>query len=431
MLLARSFVLPLLLFALSVSTIHAQNWPQWRGESLDNISSATNLPVEFNQEKNLLWRTELPGPGGASPIVWGDNIFIITAVEDSKQLQLICFDEAGVQKWARQLQGKNQFIRIDSANSASPSPSTDGQHIWATTGEGFLECFDMDGNPVWSVDLQNRYGKFNIQFGMTSTPILHEGRLYLQLIHGDMRGRGGSVGHIVAIDASKGEEIWHHVRNTDAIAENKHSYASPVLIRDGDDIQLVTHGGDLVIGHSIADGAEIWRCGGLNPEESYNKYLRFVASPTYADGKLFVPSAKNGPVLSLKTGLKGDVTLDEQARHWTQERGTPDVACPVVHEGLVYLARENGAMLVLDADTGEKIYMERMMSDRHRSTPVVAEGKIYITGRKGKVYVLEPGRDGNVLAENDLAETITASPAIVNGRIYIRTWKALYCFGKQ
>lgn len=409
-----------------------QNWPQWRGESLDNLSQASDVPVEFNKQKNMLWRVELPGPGGSSPIVWEDKIFVTTVVEASDELQLICFNADGTQAWAKPLKGQNQPLRMDSANSASPSPSTDGKHVWATTCAGFLQCFDMDGNEVWSVDLQERYGKFNIQFGMTSTPILHEGRLYLQMIHGNMRGSGGSLGHVVALDASNGEEIWHQERNTDAIAENRHSYASPILVHNGEDAQLVTHGGDFVIGHSLKDGSEVWRCGGLNPKGAdYNPYLRFVASPTFVAGKLLVPSAKNGPVICLKTDLSGDITDKADARHWTLDRGTPDVACPVYFDGLVYLARENGAMLVLDGETGEEVYLKRMMSDRHRSTPVVADGKVYITGRKGKVYVLQAGREANLLAENELGEFITASPAIVDGRIYVRTWKALYCFGNE
>lgn len=432
MFIAYKFVLPLVLVLNFNVLLFGQNWPQWRGVALDNISLATDVPVEFNKDKNMLWRVEMPGPGGASPIVWEDKIFVTTVVKASDELQLICFHADGTQAWARTLKGSNKSIRMDSANSASPSPSTDGNHVWATTCEGYLECFDMDGNPVWSVDLQDRYGKFNIQFGMTSTPILHDGRLYLQMIHGKMRGPGGSVGHVAALDASNGEEIWHHVRETDAIAENRHSYASPVLAHNGEVSQLVTHGGDFVIGHSLQDGKEMWRCGGLNPKgDQYNPYLRFVSSPTFADGKLFVPSAKNGPVICLTPELSGDVTDDQEARKWTLKRGTPDVACPVYHDGLVYLARENGAMLVLDSESGEQVYMERMMSDRHRSTPVVADGKVYITGRKGNVYVLQAGREAKLLAENELGEFITASPAIVDGRIYIRTWDALYCFGNK
>lgn len=419
-----------LLLSTSVTHLHAQNWAQWRGPGFASVGEANDLPVEFGRKKNLKWRIEMPGPGGASPVVWNGNVFVISVVSVTNELKLFCFDMDGNEKWSQTLKGENQSIRMDSGNSASPSPFTDGEHVWATTTQGFLECFDMDGNPVWSVDLQDRYGEFQIQFGLTSTPILSDGVIYHQMIHGDMRERGGtSVGHVVALNAKSGEEIWHHVRKTDGISENRHSYASPVLAPHGEGHCLVTHGGDFVIGHSLKDGKELWRCGGLNPKDKYNRFLRFVSSPTFVNGKLLVPSAKSGPVLCLRPDdLSGDVTNQEAARMWTLDRGTPDVASPVLYEGLIYLARENGAMLCLDEATGETVYMKRMFDDRHRSTPVIADGKIYIAGRKGTVIVLEPGKEGKVLAENVLREQITASPAVVNGHLFVRTWKALYCF---
>ncbi len=413
------------------------NWPQWRGENFDSRSDETGLPVEFGPSTNLQWRFELPGPGGASPVVWDDRVFV-TSIGGNNEILLICVaSEDGRELWRQELKGKNLPSR-DGGNSASPSPSTDGEHVWATSTAGFLECFDIDGKPVWSVDLQERYGKFQIQFGMTSTPLLDGDRLYLQLIHGSMRDRGvTSRGTVAAIDAKTGEEVWKHERQTDATFENKHSYASPIVVRDGDIEFLVTHGGDFVIGHSLDDGSELWRCGGLNSLENYNPTLRFVASPVYSsggpggDGMLVVPSAKNGPVIALKAGeLEGDVTGDELARFWKLEKGTPDVATPVLANGLVFLARENGAMTCVDAENGKQVWAERMFADRHRSTPVVAEGRVYACGRDGTVVVIEASREAHVLARNELGEETLASPAVANGKIYIRTFQALYCFGE-
>ncbi len=432
---ARRFTLCLLTMVLLINCANAQeanNWPQWRGSTLDSVSQATNLPVNFEEEGSLLWRVELPGPAGASPIVWGDRVLLTSVDSESGELLLLCYNMAGEQLWQRQLKGENQKVRMDSSNSASPSPSTDGKHVWANTGVGFLECFDMDGNPVWSVDLQDRYGDFDIQFGMTSTPILHGGRLYLQLIHGSMRGPGTSVGYVVALNAETGEEIWMHTRKTDGTAENRHSYASPTIVHEGEDAYLVTHGGDYVMGHSLEDGSEIWRCGGFNPQgDGYNPYLRFVSSPIFSDGMLLVPTAKNRSIVALKPSLVGDVTQDDSARYWTLDRGTPDVACPVTDGRLVYLAGEKGVFTALDAVTGEVVYKKRLMADRHRSTPVVADGKLYITGRDGTIHVLSQGRNLEVLAQNELGEQTTASPAIVDGMIFIRTWEALYCFAKE
>ncbi len=415
--------------ALLTDASATDNWPQWRGTRLDSTSSETGLPVVFDRQTNLRWRLELPGPGGASPIVWDDRVFV-TSVDDSDGIWLICIDINGQELWRQRLQGSNQAVR-DGGNSASPSPCTDGSYLWATSTAGFLECFDMDGNPVWSVDLQERYGNFDIQFGMTASPVLDNGRLYLQLIHGSMRDRETtSRGTVVALDAATGAEIWRHSRETDATMENKHSYASPIVVHHQGLHYLVTHGGDYAVGHSLDDGRELWRCGGLNPRSSYNPFLRFVASPVFSAGVLVVPSAKNGPVLGLKPELTGDVTGDEASQLWRLDKGTPDVATPVVGNGLVFLARENGSLTCIDAQSGDPVYEERMFAGRHRSTPVIADNKIYLAGRDGTVLVLSADREKTVLARNELGEETLASPAISNGNIFIRTFNAIYCFGQ-
>ncbi len=423
--------------AIPLANSTADNWPQWRGGKFDSISPETNAPAEIAVDKNLLWKFEMPGPGGASPVVWGDNVFVTTVEggDNGDDLSLLCLSTEGKLKWKKKLEGKNRNSR-DSGNSASPSPSTDGEHVWAMTANGVVQCFDMKGEQVWSKDLQEVYGKFHIQFGMTSTPVLDQGRLYFQLIHGELkrRSRETSVGWVIALDAKSGKEIWKQERKTDGLFENRHSYASPVLYRDGEIEFLVTHGGDYVIGHSLKDGSELWRCGDLNPKgDNYNYTLRFVSSPVCAKGMLVVPTAKSGPVLALKvdSNLTGDVTDKKQTRHWRMDRGTPDVATPVIYNEQVYLARENGVLICVDATTGEQIYQERLLADRHRSTPVAANGKVYIADRKGKITILEAGRKLTVLSTSELGEETLASPAISNGRVYVRTQKNLYAFGDK
>jgi len=244
--------------------------------------------------------------------------------------------------------------------------------------------------------------------------------------------KGSSRGHVVALNSKTGEEVWHQVRETDGIRENVHSYASPLIVRDGDTECLITHGADYVIGHSLSDGSELWRCGGLNPKgKTYVQTLRFVSSPAFADGMLVVPTAKKGGVLALKTGLEGDVTDDDEAKHWTLPKGTPDVATPLIYDGYVYLLDVKGILSIRNAETGVSVYRDRVLADLHRSTPVAAEGRIYMSGRKGTVVVIEAGESGKILAENELGEQITASPAIAGNRIYIRTWNSLYCFATE
>ncbi len=404
-----------------VAVARAENWPQWRNSKLNGVSSETNLPTSWSSSENIAWRLPLPGAAGATPVVWDDNIFLTTA--DGDQLKLICVGVDGKQRWQRAMGEGNHDVRGDEGNSASPSPSTDGKHVWALMGTGELACFTVAGKPKWNFNLQDRYGKFDIQFGMTSTPVLDKDRLYLQIIH------SGGAG-VVCLNATTGKEIWKVVRPSDARAECEHSYASPIIYREGSDAMLLTHGADYIVAHRLDSGAEIWRCGGLNPKGNYNNTLRLVASPVAAPGVIIVPSAKNGPVFGLSPNNKGDITGREEGHLWQRPHDTPDVPSPLIHEGLAYLCRENGTLLCLESMTGKELYQKRGHADRHRASPVYADGKVYLTARDGTTTVVKAGPEFEILASNSLNEPTSSSPAISNGRIYLRTFKALYAIGK-
>jgi hypothetical protein len=290
----------------------AENWPQWRGAGLDGISQEKNLPVQWGKTENVAWRLPLPGPGGATPVVWEDRIFVTAPQGDN--LLLICVGTNGREQWRQTVTRGNRVVRGDEGNSCSPSPSTDGQHVWTFFTDGTLACYTVDGKEVWKANLQQRYGRFDIQFGMTSTPVLDGDRLYLQLIHGPMRGPNKTA-IVFALDKATGEEIWKQNRPSDAVFECKHSYASPIVYRDGKHEFLISHGADYVVAHSLDDGRELWRCGDLNPKSNYNQTLRFVASPSSGEGRIVVPSAKNGPVLCLKPDSMGDVCVARHPQH--------------------------------------------------------------------------------------------------------------------
>jgi outer membrane protein assembly factor BamB len=238
---------------------------------------------------------------------------------------------------------------------------------------------------------------------------------------------------LVGLDALTGKEVWKHERESDAKNECEHSYASPILYRDDKHAYLISHGCDYVTAHSLKDGSEIFRCGGLNGTTKYNQTLRFVATPVAAEGLLVVPSAKNGPVLGLSVDAHGNIT-DSQAGHvWRREENTPDVPSPLIHEGLVYLCRESGILICLDAKTGKELYMEskEIHRQRHRASPVYGDGKIYCVARDGVTTVVKAGPKFELLATNDIGEAVSASPVISGGRIYLRTYDALYAIGKK
>jgi outer membrane protein assembly factor BamB len=406
----------------------AENWPQWRGAKLDGISGEKGLPVTWSKTENVAWRLPLPGAAGATPAVWGERIFLTSVTSDGKLIAM-CVSTAGKELWRQTIAEGNRDVRGDEGNSASPSPVTDGKHVWVFMANGPLACFTVDGQEVWKFNVQERYGKFNIAFGLTASPLLDGDRLFLQLIHGEGNPTTREA-VVVALDKLTGKELWKRDRDSDAKAECEHSYASPVIYRDGKVEFLVTHGADFVVAHSLEDGRELWRCGDLNPKSNYNPTLRFVASPVAVPGLIVVPSAKNGPVFGIKPDAKGDITTVAEAFAWRRPSNTPDVPSPLVHDGLVYLCRENGNLIVMDAKSGEQIYEKRTVADRHRASPVYADGKIYLTARKGIVTVVKAGRDFEILASNDIGESISASPAIANGRIYIRSFDALYAIGK-
>lgn len=408
----------------SIPAARGENWPNWRGPHNNGVSGEKNLPTKFGPSEKVAWKVPLPGPAGATPVVWDQHLFL-TSVDDEGQLLLIAYStEDGKKLWQQAVGVGNKTARGDEGNSASPSPVTDGKHVWSFMGNGMLGCYDIAGREVWKFDVQDRYGKFIIQFGMSSTPVLHNGVLYLQLIHGEGNAETREAA-VVALDAATGKEVWKVGRPSDGYAENEHSYASPVLYTDSDRTYLLTHGADYIVAHDLADGHEIWRCGGLNPKGKYDPTLRFVASPACVPGLIVVPSAKKGPVLALKPNGQGDITDQPEFHFWTHER-TPDVPSPLIVDDIVYLCMQDGNLQALDAATGKEFYFERTHRQRHRASPVYADGHIYLTARDGKITVVKAGREFSIVAENELSEDMSSSPVISNGTIYLRTFNHLW-----
>jgi outer membrane protein assembly factor BamB len=418
-LMLRTTLTLLLTAFILIGSLSADNWYRWRGPNNDGVSQATNAPIHWSQTENVRWRLPLPGEAASTPIVWEDKIFLTSAEGDA--LVLMCINTEGEELWKRTIARGNRVVNRGEGNSAAPSPVTDGEHVWAFFGTGDLVCYDFQGNEVWHTNLADRYGRFNLYFVMATTPLLDKDRLYVQLIH-------SNAWLVLALDKMTGKEIWKHNRDSDATEECEHAYTSPILYRDAEREYLVVHGADYVTAHSLEDGSEIWRCGGLNPEASYNPSLRFVASPVATEGLIVVPSAKNGPVLGIDPAAQGDITNSEWQR-WKLRQGTPDVPSPLIHEGLIYLCGERGDLKCLDAETGEQFYRERTHRHRHRASPVYANGFIYLTSRDGVITVVRAGHEFEIVASNTMDEVIAASPAIANGTLYLRSYQALYAIG--
>ena len=416
---SRTLFIALLLLN-SIGSSHAENWPTWRGPQHDAVSRDKNFPTEWSATRNLLWKTPLPGPGAGTPAIWGENIFVTS--EDGDDLVLLCIGTDGKERWKRKVASGAKRARGGEGNAATPSPSTDGQRAFAYFGTGDFAAFDFAGTEVWRFNAQERYGKFSYGFGMHTTPLLHDGRLYLQLIH-------ARAAVVVAIDAATAKEVWKVERKSDGHSECLHSYASPCLWRQGGTARLITHGNDYAVAHDLADGAEIWRAVDLNPKSRYNATLRFVASPVAIENLIVVPTAKNGAVVGLKPGATGLIGAGGAGELWRLPSGTPDVPSPVVYEGRVYLCRENGVLTCLDATTGKQIYSERAHSQTYRASPAAADEKIFLTAKDGTFTVVEAGDALKILAKNKLPDQFLASPALANGRLYLRGFESLYAIG--
>ena len=404
------------------SGLLSAEWRTWRGPGNDGLSESTKLPETWGESENLVWKLELPAAGSSTPIVVGERIFL--TFEEDGQVKATCISEKGKTTWTRavsEAKGRGNGERTH----ASPTPSSDGELLFVTSGTGEVVAFDLEGEEKWRFNAQERYGKFRYGFGFHSTTVLHEGRLYLQLIH-------SAAQLVVCVEAKSGREVWKVERESDGVAECEHSYASAVAYRDDVLNVLVTHGNDYCIGHDPGSGKELWRVAGLNPKEKYNRTLRFVASPVVSQGFLVAPSAKNRGVSVVRLSeAKGRIGKGGAGELWRMDRGTTDVTIPLLYGGLLYLCKENGTILCLDALSGEQLYQERFHAQTYRGSPVAANGRIFLTARDGTFTVLKAGRTYEVIGKNKLDDQFTASPAIAHDRFYLRGHKSLYAIGSK
>jgi outer membrane protein assembly factor BamB len=410
----------LLLLGFSVS-LHA-DWRTWRGPSKDGISTAKNLPDVWNEKENVLWKFALPAAGSSTPIVVGDKVFL--TLEKDKEVHLYCISTMGRELWRHKVcetDGKGNGERTN----ASATPSSDGDRVFVTTGTGEVVAFDVSGNEKWRFNAQDRYGKFRFGFGFHSTTVLHEGRLFLQLIH-------SAAQRVVSVDSTTGKEVWEIERKSDGVAECEHSYASPTAHRQGDLSVVITHGNDYCIGHDPATGKELWRIADLNPKGRYNRTLRFVASPVVSNGFVVAPSAKNRGVSVVRlSDAKGRIGKGGIGELWRVDKGTTDITSPLLYKGVLYLCKENGTVLSLDVKTGEQLYQERFHGQTYRGSPVAFNGRILFTARDGTFTLLKAGKSYELLGKNKLDDEFTSSPAISRDRLYLRGYKFLYAIGTK
>lgn len=410
-----------LMVTLAAPIARGDDWPTWRGPNNDGISMEKNLPVKWSTTENIAWKLPMTGRSGSTPVIWKDRIFLSTV--DGDAIQLWAVDRAnGKVLWKQTLSGggKDTYRK---QNLSSPSPITDGKTVWLMTGTGILKAFDFSGNELWARDIQKDYGAFGLNWGYASSPLLYDGSLFVQVLHGM---KTDDPSYILRIDAKSGKTLWRVERPTQAIRESPDSYTTPAVLMNGGKAELVITGGDCITGHDPATGQELWRGNGLNPQNQ--PFYRIVASPLVRDGLIYAPTRVK-PLIAFKAGGRGDIT--ESHKVWSTDNG-PDVPTPVTDGKYFFIVRDNGTVYCLDAKTGAEIWGgQRIRPGIYSASPVMADGKIYVTSEDGVTTVFSAGPQFEVLAENELGEYTLSSPAISDGQIFIRTDGHLYAIGQK
>ncbi len=439
MTLCRFVRVVLIVSVLCVPLVHAENWPNWRGPHYDGSTTETNLPETLNLDKNLAWKAAVPGRGGATPIVWGDKVFISSADDATKDLFALCYDRlTGKELW------KTKVSSGDTANgrnnSASPSPVTDGTAVFYLYGNGDLARLDMDGKIVWHKNIVTDYGTFSIQWGYGNSPLLFKDKLYITVLRRD-KWKGSTQpleSFLLALNPKDGAVIWKHVRPTDAVAETQESYATPMPVEVSGRTELLINDGEYMTGHDAETGEELWRFGSYTPGKQPDR--RMVVSPIAGAGNFYCTAAKTGsPIYAVKLDSKGSIKTTEAA--WTVDdpQSQPDCTTPLFYNNSLFvISDKKSALMKIDPKTGKPLWtgsLQEKGKGVFRASPTGGGGKVYVVRVTGDVYVISAGDEFKVLSELALGEGnenvgAVSSIAISQGNVFVRTPKTLYCFKK-
>lgn len=420
-------------------TLHAENWPHWRGPAFNGSSTETGLPTDFSKTNGVKWVAPMPGPSASTPIIWNDLVFVSSTDRPKKTLVALALDrQSGAVRWRAEVGVGFQYDEM--SNFASPSPVTDGRVVVFLYGNGDLAAFDFAGKKLWSRDLQKDYGPLAYNWTYAASPTLFEGRLYVQVLQRDVpvHGRGRTDrpidSFLLALEPATGRELWRQVRPSDANAESHEAYSTPLPFAvGGGRSQILITGGDCITGHDPATGAELWRWGTWNPARI--GHWRLVVSPLSADGVALASAPKGGSVYAVKLGLHG--ALDDSALAWKSEpkAASTDVGTPLFYQDRFYVLNGDKQKLTrLEPATGKVEWIGELgIRSKIESSPTGADGKIYFQNFRGDVFVVAAAEQFKLLHVANLGEDgenqIRSSIAVAQGDLFIRTNSKLYCIG--
>jgi len=409
-------------------------WPHWRGPLATGAAPHGNPPIHWDEKTNVQWKVAVPGRGSSTPIIWGDDVFVSTAVDTGRvakaadlpkadeklevktkppntyhQFILICFDrKTGKVRWQQIACERVPHEGCHPTHSyAAGSPTTDGKHVWVSFGSQGVYCYDMAGKRQWQRDLgviHSRYG-----WGEASTPVVHGDSLVL-----NWDQEVGSK--LIVLDAHTGKTHWEVDRNEPT------TWNTPLVVDHKGKTQIIINGTNKARGYDLATHEVLWECGGQT--------LNAIPSPVAANGWVFCMSGYKGAnAVAVPLDARGDITGTDKVV-WKYAKGTPYVPSPLLVDGKLYFTQANDALLTcLDARTGKPLFERERLNDvdSFYASPVAAAGRIYLVDRNGVTLVLKESTKIEMLAVNRLEDTIDASPAVAGRLLFLRGHKYLYC----
>lgn len=411
-------------------------WPYWRGPAADGMASG-DAPLHWSDTKNVLWKTDIPGRGHSSPVVWGDRIFLTTAIptvppaspepaarsnpggfgggntgpQPEHRFVVMCLDrKTGKVLWQRTAAtaSPHEGYHTTYGSFASNSPVTDGKRVYAFFGSRGMYCYDMNGTLIWQKNLGVRM-RMRLAFGEGTAPVLHDDRLILVFDH-----EGDSF--MVTLDKETGKEIWRVPR------EEQSNWSAPLVVDYQGRKQIVVSATKKVRSYDFQSGKLIWECAGLGQNT--------IPQPVRQEDLVFVMSGYRNPnLMAIRLGRGGDLTGTD-AVVWSQTRGNSYTPSPVVHDNKLYVLTDNGLISCYNARTGEPYYHQVRLPKTYsfKSSPVGVKGKLYLASENEDVVVLKMGEKYEVLAVNTMPdEVFIATPAITGGEIFLRSQKRIYC----
>jgi outer membrane protein assembly factor BamB len=394
----------------------AENWAHWRGSTGNSVANATP-PTDWSDTENVKWKVAIPGKGSGSPVVWDQQVFVVSAVPKPTQPQMLqfklfCFDrQTGQLLWERTAIEAIPHQETHSTNGfASASPCTDGTHVYAHFGSRGLYCYTMQGELVWKRELgkmQTRNG-----FGEGSSPVLSGSMIMVPWDH-----EGPSS--LFALNKLTGETIWEAKRDEPTC------WATPLVVDVNGAKQVIMNGQVSARAYDLGTGKELWRCAGQTE--------RPAASAVAGDGLVFVTSGFRGAFLgAFRPDGRGDI---EGTQHvaWTIDEDTPDVASPLLSKGRLYFHKgKSGQLSCVDAATGKPHYMANRVNGLSNiyASPVAAGGYVFLTDRSGTTVVIEDSPTFKIVATNSVGETVDATPAPVDNELFIRGEAHLFCISE-